>query len=58
MTLAELRLIKDQLEQFKGTVNLSSTTNRNITKSIWVIKREIELKTKCVDTKYSNSTGE
>ena len=55
MTLDELKLIQSQLYQMRDFEFLSSTTVRSLTKSIWVIKREIELKTKCVETKYSNN---
>jgi len=51
MTLDELNRIKDQLTAAKYIA--SSEYKQELIKSIWIINREIELKTKCIDTKYS-----
>ena len=56
MTLAELNQIKDQLKLNKSMPQLSLDTYKNLTRCIWIIQREIELKTKCTETKYSDNS--
>lgn len=60
MTLDELSEIHKHLAWYEFHTPMSSEKRKELIKSIWVIKREIELKTKCTSTKYSNKgdTGE
>lgn len=55
MTLNELNEIKEILSLTQTYLLASETSDyKRITKSIWIIQREIELKTKCTETKYSH----
>ena len=54
MTLAELNQIKDQLILAKSVA--SPEYQKEFVRSIWIIQREIELKTKCTETKYSDNS--
>lgn len=55
MTLNELNQIRNHLEWLRDSQNRPSKIyKKEILKSIWIIQREIELKTKCTETKYSH----
>lgn len=59
MTLDELNLIKEVLEGTLFMLHEHEVDDYNKTlKCKWIIQREIELKTKCTETKYTNCSGE